>query len=440
MRCTESESFVADFCNVRLLETRIDWHMNAKQLEVHPCTKARLRRYPLAGFLFLSLCVAASAQQIQWGPMLGISPSTNFRPRQQTTVPIQIGDAPAYESASVNLIGGFTAQGNISPDLHWSADILFRRLRYQAAEGPLLLGGTRQWTDTVQLPVLLRYSLPGNGVRPFVEAGPSFRFVGEDELTQPSRAGFSAGAGLFIPVGQMGILPRLRYTRWQQDGDRALIRTKPDQIEILVGFTGERQPGPPRSNSRVLLGATFGGALNRETIRVVENLSSPVFGNVGTLSNSWSQSRWIGGPSAEVRIAGGLATEVNLLIRDARLVTRVETDAMAEGPRASAGTTRRVHAELPVLAKYRFTNGKVQPFVVGGASFAGRSNRFGAQGSNTGFTSGIGFDMPSRGNRFGGQFRYTRWGEGTGPGALGEALSAARLPRNDLYILVGFAF
>jgi hypothetical protein len=75
-------------------------------------------------------------------------------------------------------------------------------------------------------------------VKPFVEAGPSFRSSGNLNGTLPSKEGVAAGVGVEAHVWKLRIAPQVRYLRWARDGVTVLSPpTVPDQVEFLVGIS-----------------------------------------------------------------------------------------------------------------------------------------------------------------------------------------------------------
>lgn len=111
---------------------------------------------------------------------------------------------------------------------------------------PLRVGGDPSLEFTVltwQFPVLakVRYRR-GTNVQPVIEAGPSFRLSGNLNGYEPSRYGFTAGAGFLTDYKAMRVSPVLRYTRWAKDSPwQGMLRGGPytarNQIELLVSLT-----------------------------------------------------------------------------------------------------------------------------------------------------------------------------------------------------------
>jgi hypothetical protein len=95
---------------------------------------------------------------------------------------------------------------------------------------------------TWEFPVLGKYRLSWLPIlKPFVEAGPSFRTAGSG-LSWVSDKGITAGAGVEIKVLHLRISPEIRYTHWGSDaqpppGVGFFPPSKQDQAEFLVGFS-----------------------------------------------------------------------------------------------------------------------------------------------------------------------------------------------------------
>jgi hypothetical protein len=86
---------------------------------------------------------------------------------------------------------------------------------------------------TWEFPVLGKYKFGGEGVRPFVEVGPSFRLLTENS----SLFGISAGGGLEFRLRSVKIEPGLRFTHWGPQGfhspSTGIIL---NQVQFLTAF------------------------------------------------------------------------------------------------------------------------------------------------------------------------------------------------------------
>lgn len=93
-----------------------------------------------------------------------------------------------------------------------------------------------------EFPLLAKYRLPMHLIKPFLEAGPSFRRVQSFAGDSPhlSRAGFTAGGGVEFRLGPIKIAPEIRYTRWGSDSNLSSSAFNPEfnvnQAEGLVGL------------------------------------------------------------------------------------------------------------------------------------------------------------------------------------------------------------
>jgi hypothetical protein len=103
---------------------------------------------------------------------------------------------------------------------------------------------------TWEFPVLAKYRFSLHVVKPFVEAGPSFRTSGNLNGASPSNHGFTIGAGVEGRLRKLRIAPTLRYTRWATDDLQCFVvprsgcssdvqqpLTLRNQAEFLVGFS-----------------------------------------------------------------------------------------------------------------------------------------------------------------------------------------------------------
>lgn len=90
---------------------------------------------------------------------------------------------------------------------------------------------------TWQFPALAKYRFGSRPLKPFIEAGPSFRVAGNLNDAAPSAYGGTAGLGVEAQLGRLKIAPVVRYTHWAADADSAGSRTKRNQAELLVGLS-----------------------------------------------------------------------------------------------------------------------------------------------------------------------------------------------------------
>ncbi|HLH37583.1 MAG TPA: outer membrane beta-barrel protein [Bryobacteraceae bacterium] len=89
-----------------------------------------------------------------------------------------------------------------------------------------------------EFPILGKFHfLPVPLVKPYVEAGPSFRAVG-NAASYFSNSGFTVGLGVEIKISRLRIEPDIRYTRWGSDSPSlaAVAPSNVNQASFLVGI------------------------------------------------------------------------------------------------------------------------------------------------------------------------------------------------------------
>ena len=116
---------------------------------------------------------------------------------------------------------------------------------------PAITRLTGNTPGTWEFPILAKYRLPLLPVvKPFVEAGPSFR-TRDSSISWISNKGFTLGGGIEVKILRLRIAPQLRYTHWGSDGQsigsiatgaaNAVASFAPpsqrNQAEFLVGFS-----------------------------------------------------------------------------------------------------------------------------------------------------------------------------------------------------------
>ena len=129
------------------------------------------------------------------------------------------------------------------PVVSVEADALFRpvSVKQQATATAAAQSTGAGWAE---IPILLKVHVPAPIVKPFVGAGPTFRwFPGNaSELTSVSRGGFSIGAGVNVHAVFLHIEPSLRYTHWgagpfRASGGAVLLQANQNQFEFLVSIS-----------------------------------------------------------------------------------------------------------------------------------------------------------------------------------------------------------
>lgn len=124
------------------------------------------------------------------------------------------------------------------------ADALYRRLnlttvnRVIPQQSVTISNGYSSW----EFPVLGKLRVfPLPFVKPYVEAGPTFRTTGSS-FNNFSKAGFTAGVGVELKLFKIRISPDIRYTRYGSDSKPGsivnfLATSNVNQAEFLIGLS-----------------------------------------------------------------------------------------------------------------------------------------------------------------------------------------------------------
>ena len=146
----------------------------------------------------------------------------------------------SYSSLRDYLIGPMIEAGLPWGGLSIEIDVLYRPMNLTTAgvnpDGSLH-SVSPATVVTWQFPALAKYRLASGPVKPFLEAGPSFRVSGNLNDALPSAYGGTAGLGVETQLGRFRIGPVVRYTHWAGDDGSAGSRTRRNQVELLLGVS-----------------------------------------------------------------------------------------------------------------------------------------------------------------------------------------------------------
>ncbi len=137
-------------------------------------------------------------------------------------------------SNSKNYIVGPMVELHLPLGFSAEANALYRPLNYTLGNGPS--NNYSSW----EFPILAKYRFPIPLVKPYIEAGPSFRTVGGQFGGNLSNSGFTAGVGVELRLAKFRIGPEIRYTHWGADSSNAAqlgFSSNQNQGEFLVGFS-----------------------------------------------------------------------------------------------------------------------------------------------------------------------------------------------------------
>lgn len=121
------------------------------------------------------------------------------------------------------------------------ADALYRPLDLTTrAEVPNATLAADHSYSSWEFPILGKWRFPFPLVKPYVEAGPSFRTVGGQAGNYLSNSGFTAGLGIELRVARVRIGPEVRWTHWAGDSSGASANgfsSNQNQGEFLIGLS-----------------------------------------------------------------------------------------------------------------------------------------------------------------------------------------------------------
>jgi hypothetical protein len=187
------------------------------------------------GACFFELSTAASGQPVSAGIIGGSSLTQDFQNRGFGNPAVLL-----YYSTPLRWIAGGMVEVRLPKHLAVEVDGLYHDLAFtiKGLGRPLDPLHVVTW----EVPVLAKYrlSLPRfspRTVKPFIEAGPSFRTAYNLNGALPSGHGFAAGVGAEVHAWKLRIAPQVRYVRWARDGSLIIPRTVPDQAQLLVGIS-----------------------------------------------------------------------------------------------------------------------------------------------------------------------------------------------------------
>lgn len=158
---------------------------------------------------------------------------------------------------------------------------------------------------------------------------------------------------------------------------------------------------------------------------------------------SSSATRFIIGPTVELRLPAGFSLEAEALFRHFQYNGSTNVvDGLVQ-------TTASNAWEFPLLVKYRTPGLFVKPFLDGGVAFdhwsgtnqiiaaaSGIGASSGTSGSNAGFVLGAGIELHLPLVRLSPEIRYTRWGAAS----VTDLGAALRSNQNQAEFLVGLTF
>jgi hypothetical protein len=216
----------------------------------------------LSGFIPLLLVIPAFGQSFSAGVKLGVPATPYF----DTGTTGSLHGSAVYSSATRRYTLGLTGEWHLTRAFGFELDAMYHRLGYTGSFTTL---GAEFFSNSVlhvdgdswDFPLLAKYRF-GRGIRPYMAAGGTLRFIGPvhgqgeqtilsgpllpataiatdspSELNKRVYPGLTAAGGVEFAAGRFRILPELRYTRWAPiiSGPGGVLRLAPNQVEFLLG-------------------------------------------------------------------------------------------------------------------------------------------------------------------------------------------------------------
>jgi opacity protein-like surface antigen len=144
---------------------------------------------------------------------------------------------PLSGPGSKDYIIGPTFEIRLPFSLAVEADALYRPLHFDAS-------GSQSITSW-EIPIVGKYRFHAPVGKPYVEAGPTFRALGNlgpivsAASEKLSEKGFTLGAGIEFKVPFLRISPEIRYSHWGADNTSLgnVVTSNQNQAELLVGVS-----------------------------------------------------------------------------------------------------------------------------------------------------------------------------------------------------------
>jgi len=286
-----------------------------------------------------------------------------------------------------------------------------------------------------EFPVLAKYRLPVPLIKPYLEAGPSFRAVSASFADRISPYGITAGIGVETHLGPIRISPEVRFTHWGDDpaNSNPHSASYPNQVEVLTGFalpsTRPPAPVPPSGLSKYLSLGVKGGFPFTDAF-LTDNYTALARPNsIASYQSHYASRGYLVGPSIEIRLPLNLSLEADALYRPMQLAASSGLAGLLLGQLPSLTTT---HAwEFPITGKYHFHSRPASPYLETGAAFRTVSS-LGQYLSPAGVVAGLGIEARVLHIRVAPEVRFIHWGK--------DAPDTSFSRRNQAEFLLGLSY
>ncbi len=196
-------------------------------------------------FFVLGAVAPAAAQLVSFGVKAGVPITGAFDTLKSGPV--------NYLDQSRRYLIGPAIEVNLPFRLSVEADALARRLGVDA-NATDSSATARVRATSWDFPIMGKWRLLPGPVRPFVGAGPVFRYyssldfsgvrslvtLSSTRLANNRQTGFIFGGGVELKLGRFRIIPELRYTRWGNDAFQdvvgTVLSTNKNQGDFVLGL------------------------------------------------------------------------------------------------------------------------------------------------------------------------------------------------------------
>ena len=307
----------------------------------------------------IAMSVEMFAQQMSLGVLGGGSATYAFEDKFYPDLPgsPSTGGGARFFSPSRDYLIGGTAAVRLTPRWSLQVDGIFRQLHMSSAKvgaDGSMSSVSPSPAGSVEVSCACEVPLWTLKVRPFMEGGPSFfRTTGNLNNADPSHAGITFGAGAEIAFRVFTISPGMRYTRWAADPKSADAVTNPNQVEFVVGLSGETGALSWQGGWRMAVGVIAGTNLTGDYDQTEQAGTDAVFfGRPLTYLRSSGPRSLLVGPMVEFKSPSILSVEVDGIYRPVSVkLDAVYSDGNAvpgSSTIANLGSHRHVTWEFPV--------------------------------------------------------------------------------------------
>lgn len=196
------------------------------------------------------------------------------------------------------------------------------------------------------------------------------------------------------------------------------------RLQLTVTLAVMILPAPRAAAQRASLGAMVGGYGNSDFVSRHER--TPGF--LPTVMESDSAG-YIAGPALEIRLLPKLWLGAEALYKPLHYQAGA---TFQNGVLVGYAPASVITWQFPVLARYKFSLGRTEPFLEAGPSFRAAGNLNQANPSRMGATAGVGMEFGWRKLRVAPRVRYTRWS--------GDSSAGIRTRPGQLEFLAGFSY